>query len=135
MAEAGIRVLVVDDHEMVRLGLITYLQTEPGIDVVGEAAGGQEAVRLAQELAPDVILMDLVMPEMDGVAATKEIKENNPSVQVIVLTSFVEDSWVFPALEAGAASYLPKTARAEEIAQAIFSVSRVNLFSTGLWRC
>jgi len=114
-----IRVLIVDDHEMVRMGLATYLNTEKDIEVIGEASNGLEGIELAGILNPDVILMDLVMEEMDGIIATKEIKSRFPNVKVIVLTSFIEQDKVFPVLEAGAFSYLLKTSRAEEIAKAI----------------
>lgn len=118
-----IKVLLVDDHEMVRMGLATFLSTESDIEVIGEASNGQEGVRLALQLQPDVILMDLVMDGMDGVTATREIiqqqsMEKNPS-KIIVLTSFLDDNKVFPVIEAGAFSYLLKTSRASDIALAI----------------
>src|SRR3954467_15030402 len=103
---AAIRVLIVDDHGVVREGLRAYLELEPDITVVGEARDGLEAVRRAAELQPDVVLMDLVMPNMDGVDATTRIKEQQPSVHVIVLTSFLEEDQVVPAIRAGATSYL-----------------------------
>ncbi len=114
-----IRVLLVDDHEMVRMGLAAYLSTTDDIEVVGEAENGKEGVRLAKELKPDVILMDLVMEEMDGIEATKEILKENPQARIIVLTSFVDDEKVYPVIEAGAMSYLLKTTRAPQIAEAI----------------
>lgn len=116
-----IRVLLVDDHEMVRMGLAAYLATEDGIEVVGEAGNGEEGLRLAEQLKPDVILMDLVMDQMDGIAATRAIRERLPETKVIVLTSFIDDEKVYPVIEAGAFSYLLKTARASEIAEAIRS--------------
>ncbi len=116
-----IRVLVVDDHEMVRRGLVSYLETEDGIEVVGEASDGSQAVKFCRDLTPDVILMDLIMQETDGITATKEIKAEFPHVQVIILTSFVDEKLIFPALEAGALSYLLKTSTAEEIVKAIRS--------------
>ncbi|WP_054949078.1 response regulator [Numidum massiliense] len=117
--EEKVKVLLVDDHEMVRMGLAAFLSTEEGIEVVGEASSGAEGVKLAVQTKPDVILMDLVMEGMDGIAATKEIKKVYPEAKVIVLTSFHDDDKVYPAVEAGAFSYLLKTARASEIAQAV----------------
>lgn len=120
-----IKVLLVDDHEMVRMGMATFLNTEPEIEIIGEASNGQEGVRLALQLKPDIILMDLVMDGMDGIEATREItqkqsKDIKPS-KIIVLTSFLDDDKVFPVIEAGAFSYLLKTSRASDIAQAIRS--------------
>ncbi len=123
MSDKRVRVLVVDDHEMVRLGLVSFLETEPGLRVVGEANGGDDAVRLALKLCPDVILMDLLMAGMDGIAATKRILQDCPDVKIIVLTSYIEDKLVYPALEAGAIGYLLKTARAEEISKAVFAAA------------
>ncbi|SFJ76700.1 response regulator transcription factor [Thermoflavimicrobium dichotomicum] len=114
-----IRVMIVDDHEMVRIGLATYLKTQPDFEVVAEAANGKEAVRLSRETKPDVVLMDLVMNEMDGIEATREICRRPDAPKVIVLTSFIDDEKVYPALEAGAFSYLLKTSKAQEIADAI----------------
>lgn len=114
-----IRVMLVDDHEMVRMGLAAYLSTEDDIEVVAEASSGEEGVKLAMELSPDVILMDLVMEGMDGIEATRRIRESCPDAKVIVLTSFIDDEKVYPVIEAGAFSYLIKTARASEIARAI----------------
>lgn len=114
-----IKVLLVDDHEMVRIGVSAYLSAQPDIEIVGEAANGKEAVDLALSLRPDIILMDLVMDEMDGIEATKKIMEEWPEAKIIVVTSFLDDDKVYPALEAGATSYLLKTAKAEEIADAI----------------
>jgi two-component system, NarL family, response regulator LiaR len=119
-----IRVLLVDDHEMVRMGLSAYLQTQPDIAVVGEASDGAEGIRLALEQRPDVILMDLVMEGVDGVQATREIHRALPTVGIIALTSFLDDDKVYPILEAGALSYLLKTARAPEIAVAIRAAMR-----------
>ncbi|QKI83194.1 response regulator transcription factor [Kroppenstedtia eburnea] len=119
-----IRTLIVDDHELVRRGLSTYLMTEEGIEVVGEAANGKEALASIRKTRPDVVLMDLVMEEMDGVEATREAVQIHPGIRVIVLTSYINDDKVFPVLEAGAFSYLLKTARAEEIAAAIRSAHR-----------
>jgi two-component system, NarL family, response regulator LiaR len=114
-----IRVLIVDDHGVVREGLRAYLELEPDIQVIGEARDGAEAVRRAQELSPDVVLMDLVMPNMDGVDATTRIKEQQPHVHVIVLTPFLEDDRVVPAIKAGATSYLLKDVAASDLARAI----------------
>jgi two-component system, NarL family, response regulator LiaR len=114
-----ISVLIVDDHGVVREGLRAYLELEPDIRVVGEARDGQEGVRRAQELQPDVVLMDLVMPNMDGVDATTLIKQEQPQTHVIVLTSFLDDDRVVPAIKAGATSYLLKDVAASDLARAI----------------
>lgn len=114
-----ISVLFADDHEMVRIGVSAYLSAQPDIVVVAEADDGGEAVKLALELRPDIILMDLVMKEMDGIEATKQIMENWPEAKIIIVTSFLDDEKVYPALEAGATSYMLKTSKAEEIAKAI----------------
>ncbi|MCL7746984.1 response regulator transcription factor [Halalkalibacter alkaliphilus] len=114
-----IHVLLVDDHEMVRMGLSAYLSTLPDIKVVGQASNGLEGVKAALELQPDVVLMDLVMEQMDGIAATAEIVKELPHCKVIVLTSFIDDEKVYPVIEAGAFSYLLKTSSAIEIADAI----------------
>ncbi len=114
-----IKVLIVDDHAMVRMGISTYLQVEPDIKVIGTAENGKEAVEKAQSLKPDVILMDLVMPEMNGVEASKKILKNNPKQKIIILTSFIDDELVYPAIRAGATSYILKTGSAEEIIEAI----------------
>lgn len=114
-----IKVLIVDDHEMVRLGISSYLSVQDDMEVVGEAENGQEAVQKALELRPDAILMDVVMPVMDGIDATKEILKQWPDAKIIILTSFIDDEKVYPAIEAGAASYILKTSTAAEIAKAI----------------
>ncbi|MBN6205258.1 response regulator transcription factor [Ralstonia pickettii] len=114
-----IKVLFADDHEMVRIGVAAYLSAQPDIDIVAEADDGVPAVELALELKPDIILMDLVMKEMDGIEATKKIIEAWPEAKIIIVTSFLDDEKVYPALEAGATSYLLKTSKAEEIAKAI----------------
>jgi len=114
-----IRVLIVDDHTVVRDGLNALLAAEPGMEVVGSAADGIEAVRLAQELNPDVILLDLVMPRMDGVQATIEIKRNTPDARILVLTSFAENHQVFSAIKSGAIGYMMKDTSSEELIQAI----------------
>ncbi|MFJ7725017.1 response regulator [Neobacillus sp. NPDC097160] len=114
-----IRVVFVDDHEMVRIGVSSYLSAQPDIEVVGEAADGKKGVELALELRPDIILMDLVMKEMDGIEATRQIIEQWPEAKVIIVTSFLDDEKVYPALEAGATSYMLKTSKAGEIANAV----------------
>jgi NarL family two-component system response regulator LiaR len=119
-----IRVLLVDDHEMVRIGLAAVLGTEEGIEVVGEAGNGMEGLRLAREYSPDVVLMDLVMEGMDGIETTRRLMEEMPECRVIVLTSFLDDEKMYPVIEAGAFSYLLKTSRASEIADAIRAAAR-----------
>jgi two-component system, NarL family, response regulator LiaR len=119
---ADIRVLIADDHPLVRQGLRSYLATLEGIEVVGEAADGAEAIRLAADLRPDVVLMDMSMPNVDGIEATRAIGERVPSTKVIALTSFATDDKVFPAIHAGAAGYLLKEAEPSEIADAIRKV-------------
>ncbi|SEN46057.1 response regulator [Lihuaxuella thermophila] len=114
-----IRVLIVDDHSMIRLGLAAYLEQEPEIEIVGEAANGREAVELSQQLTPDVILMDLVMDGVDGIAATREIVNKNHRIKIIVLTSFQDEEKVHQAIEAGAFSYLLKTSEPDRIVAAI----------------
>lgn len=119
-----IKVLLVDDHEMVRIGLAAVLDTEDGIEVVGEASNGMDGIRLAQAYRPDVVLMDLVMDGMDGVETTAKLLELYPDCKVIVLTSYLDDSKLYPVIEAGAFSYLLKTSRATEIADAIRAAAR-----------
>ncbi|WP_077615688.1 response regulator [Caenibacillus caldisaponilyticus] len=114
-----IKVLIVDDHDMVRRGLRAYLEIEDDIEIVGEASDGDEVLERVEALRPDVILMDLIMERVDGIEATKQVLAQHPECRVIVLTSFYDDEKVFPALEAGATSYLLKTASAEEIVEAI----------------
>lgn len=114
-----IRVLFADDHEMVRIGVSAYLSAQPDIEVIAEADDGQEAVQKALEEKPDIILMDLVMEEMDGIEATERIIKEWPEAKIIIVTSFIDDEKVYPALEAGAVSYLLKTSKADEIAEAI----------------
>jgi NarL family two-component system response regulator LiaR len=118
-SEKSIKVLLVDDHEMVRIGLAAVLGTEEGIEVVGEASNGNDGIRLAQQYKPDVVLMDLVMEGMDGIETTRRLLQLNPECKVIVLTSYLDDEKLYPVIEAGALSYLLKTSRASEIAQAI----------------
>ncbi len=119
-----IRVVVADDHVIVRKGICALLATEPGIEVVGEASDGQEALAEVQRLRPDVILMDLVMPTLDGLEATRHIRANLPGVRVLVLTSFGGDDKVFPAIRAGAQGYLLKDSRPEDLVEAIRQVHR-----------
>ncbi|XBG90125.1 response regulator transcription factor [Enterococcus cecorum] len=114
-----IKVLLVDDHEMVRLGVSTYLSIQPDIEVVGEASDGQEGVEKALSLRPDVILMDLVMDNMDGITATKEILAQWAQAKILIVTSYIDDEKVFPAIQAGASGYLLKTSSAQEIAEAV----------------
>jgi len=114
-----IRVMIVDDHDMVRSGLSVFLEAFDDLELVGEAADGQEAIHLCSELQPHVVLMDLVMPEMDGVAATQAIRRANPTVQIIALTSFNDQDLVQGALQAGAVGYLLKNASIDELAAAI----------------
>lgn len=114
-----IRVLLVDDHEVVRNGMQAYLDSQPDFEVVGEAGSGGEAVGLVKRWIPDVVLMDLVMPGMDGVEATRRIRDVSPRTQVVVLTSYHDDEYVFPALQAGALSYVLKSSRMEDVADAI----------------
>jgi len=119
-----VTVMIVDDHEMVRNGAKGYLEVQPEITVVAEAESGAEAVRLAREYVPDVVLMDLVMPGMDGVEATRKVKDISPRTQIIILTSFHEDEHIFPALQAGAISYLLKDVKAAELVEAIRKASK-----------
>ena len=121
MVEQQIRIMVVDDHAVVRGGLAKFLTVHPDLHLVGEAESGEEAVLLAQRLRPDVVLMDLKMPGMDGVAATRLLREKCPGCRVIVLTSFAEDGMVQGALQAGAIGYLLKNVAADELAAAIRS--------------
>lgn len=119
MTAGPIRVLVVDDHAVVREGLRAFLQLQDGLEVAGEAADGQAAIELAAELEPDVILMDLVMPGVDGVSAMRAIRERSPRSRVIVLTSFLDDERLMPAIKAGADGYLLKDVEPSELARAI----------------
>jgi NarL family two-component system response regulator LiaR len=119
-----IRVLIVDDHQVVRRGLRTFLELQDDVEVAGEAGDGQAGVEEAERLAPDVVLMDIVMPRLDGIEATRRIKERAPGIGVIALTSFAGDDQVLPALEAGASSYLLKDVTPEELVEAIRAVHR-----------
>jgi len=119
-----IKVLIADDHTVVRKGIRALLETEPGITVVGEAADGEDAIHKALALKPDVILMDLVMPKLDGVQAIKELREKLPEIKVLVLTSFAEDRRIVAAIEAGALGYLLKDSSPEDLVRAIREVHR-----------
>lgn len=114
-----IRVLIVDDHEMVRIGVSAYLSAQQDMTVVGEASNGAEAIEKALELKPDIILMDNVMPVLTGAEATAQILQKWPTAKIMMVTSFLDDDKVYPALEAGAVSYILKTSNAKQIAEAI----------------
>src|SRR5262245_8761160 len=119
-----IKVLIVDDHAIVRKGIRALLATEPNIQVLGEAKDGREAITEVERLRPDVILMDLVMPELDGIEAIRQITSRQPGSRILVLTSFATDEKVFPAIKAGALGYLLKDSNPEELVQAIHQVHR-----------
>jgi NarL family two-component system response regulator LiaR len=123
-SESRVRVLIADDHAIVRKGIRALLSEAGGFEVVGEAGSGQEAVLLAQESSPDVILMDLLMPGMDGIEATRQITSRQPKTRILVLTSFAADNKVFPAIKAGALGYLLKDSSPEELVRAIRQVHR-----------
>ncbi|WP_226670155.1 response regulator [Metabacillus litoralis] len=117
-----IKVLIADDHHVVRRGLLFFLKTQKDIEIVGEATNGREAVTLVTELSPDVVLMDLSMPEMDGVEATKAIRETNNKVRIIILTSYADQDHVIPAIRAGASGYQLKDIEPDELVQTIRDV-------------
>jgi two-component system, NarL family, response regulator LiaR len=117
--DGRVRVLIADDHEIVRQGLRAFLELDPALDVVGDATNGRQAVRLAHRLRPDVVLMDLSMPELDGIAATQDIRRELPDTKVLVLTSVLEEASVRGAVRAGAIGYLLKDTRAPELREAI----------------
>jgi NarL family two-component system response regulator LiaR len=123
MAEP-IRILIADDHAIVRRGLRTLIASEPGMEVVGEAADGIEAVEQARALRPDVILMDIVMPRQGGLEAIAQIVEEDAQARILVITSFAEDDKVFPAIKAGALGYLLKDTSPEQLLQSIYAVHR-----------
>jgi NarL family two-component system response regulator LiaR len=114
-----ITLLIVDDHQIVRWGIRTFFATQADILVVGEASSGEEALQVVADLAPDIVLMDLVLPGMDGVEATRRLKQISPHTQVMVLTSYHEDEHLFPAIQAGALSYLLKDVGTSELADAV----------------
>ncbi len=119
-----IKVLIVDDHQVVRQGLRTFLELHDDVIVVGEAGDGLTAVDMVRQLEPDVVLMDLVMPQLDGIAATRQVKSLQAGIKVIALTSFTEDDKVFPAIQAGASSYLLKDVSPDDLVEAIRAVHR-----------
>lgn len=119
-----IKVLLIDDHEMVRLGVSSYLSIQKDIEVVGEAENGLIGYEKALDLRPDVILMDLVMEVMDGIESTKKILVEWPAAKILIVTSFIDDEKVYPAIQAGASGYLLKTSTAREIADAIRATQR-----------
>jgi NarL family two-component system response regulator LiaR len=119
-----ITVLLVDDHEVVRSGVSAFLESQPDFEVVGEAKSGIEAVDLALKHVPDVVLMDLVMAKMDGVEATRQVKNVSPRTKIVVLTSYHEDEYIFPALQAGAISYILKDIKMDELADALRRASQ-----------
>jgi DNA-binding NarL/FixJ family response regulator len=123
-----IRVLIADDQQLVREGLCVLLDLIPDICVVGEASNGAEAVERAQQLEPDVVLMDVRMPELDGVAATRQIQETSPEIKVVILTTFDDDEYVFEGLRAGAAGYLLKDVPSEQLAEAVRAAARGEVF-------
>lgn len=119
-----IKVLIADDHHVVRRGLLFFLKTQKDIEVVGEAKNGAEAVQLVEQLQPDVVLMDLVMPELDGIQATEQIKKAWPDVQVLMLTSFSDKDHILPAIEAGASGYQLKDIEPDELVESIRQIMR-----------
>jgi NarL family two-component system response regulator LiaR len=123
-AADAVRVMIVDDHAVVREGLRNFLGMLPGIELVAEAAGGTEAIALAPKAKPQVVLMDLMMPDMDGIEATRRLHDLHPEMKVIVLTSFADDDRIFPALRAGAVAYLLKDVGPKELAEAIAAAAR-----------
>ncbi len=114
-----ISILIADDHEVVRNGIRSYLETLSDFQVVGEATSGEEAIELVSELIPDIVLMDLIMPGLDGIETTRRIKQISPRTQVVVLTSYHEDAHIFPALKAGAISYILKDMKMEKLVEAL----------------
>lgn len=123
----NIRVILVDDHEMVRMGLKSFLNLQPDIDVIGEASNGREGVELALALKPDVLVMDLVMPELGGVEATLKILDKWKDAKILVLTSYLDNEKIYPVIDAGAKGYMLKTSSAAEILNAIRKISKGEL--------
>lgn len=123
----GIKILLVDDHMVVRKGLSFFLSTQADFELVGEAENGKQALEKIAELKPDIVLMDAVMPEMDGIEATAQIKKNYPEVKVIILTSFSDQDHILPALRAGAVGYLLKDVQPEQLGDAIRGAYRGNI--------
>lgn len=119
-----IRLLIADDHPIVRQGLLAFLQTQPEVEIVGEAVDGEDAVRAVERLLPDIVLIDIVMPKIDGIEAIRRIRDVSPSTRAIVLTSFADDDKIVSAVKAGAAGYLLKDARPQELIEAIRAVAR-----------
>ncbi len=122
--EKKIRILVVDDHSVVRQGLRMFLLVQPDMELVGEAQNGREAVALVETLAPDVVLMDLLMPQMNGIEATSAIKAAHPEIQVLILTTFLEDARVAEAIQAGAVGFLLKEVEIDELVRAVRGAAR-----------
>lgn len=122
-----IKVILVDDHEMVRLGLKGFLNFQPDIEVIGEAENGRAGVEMALERRPDVVVMDLVMPELDGVEATLQVLKDWPEAKILVLTSYLDNEKIYPVIEAGAKGYMLKTSNAAEILNAIKKVAKGQL--------
>ncbi len=118
----AIRLLLVDDHTLVRQGIRSLLETQDDMEVVGEASGGQEAIDMAGDLCPDVTLMDLAMPDMNGMEATRQIREQHPEIQILALTMHSTDEYLFRALQSGASGYVLKEADAAELATAVRAV-------------
>jgi DNA-binding NarL/FixJ family response regulator len=115
----AIKVLIADDHHVVRRGLAFFLRTQEQLEIIGEAANGKEAVELAEKLNPDIILMDLIMPELNGIEATKIIKAKNPDIKIMMLTSYSDQEHVIPAIEAGASGYQLKDIQPDELVRSI----------------
>ncbi len=123
-----IRILIADDHPVLRRGLKALIEEEPDMEVVGEAGNGLEAVQLAERLRPDVVIMDISMPELDGLEATRRIRERSPSTYILILTVHAHERYLFPVLKAGASGYVRKTAADEELIEAIRVVARGDVF-------
>ncbi len=117
------RVLIADDEDLMRAGLVELLTSDPDIEVIGEAATGREAIDLAQRLSPEVVLMDVRMPDLDGIATTRELSQAAPETKVLILTTFEEDDYVFGALRAGASGFLLKRTRPEELIAAVHTIA------------